>query len=267
MIFGTGASASKDFSGLLHSVQAAIDGGIRMFDTAPSYRTEALLGKVLHQIMNESDLPREELFIQTKIDAWQMQETNGNIEKHLESVLREMHLDYLDSMLIHWPLPEYLENTWRCFVKLRRYGIIKRIGICNVRMRQLNRFLDNIIMPEIIQIERHPLRTCENEISFCKKHGIIVQAYSPLCKMDTRIRDSADLKSIAEKYQKSIGQTVLRWHLDTGTIPVFTSTKLSRISEYTNIMNFNLSKADIDAISSMNIDYKMYLESCACPGF
>lgn len=267
LIFGTGASASKVYMGLLQTVRAAVDGGIRAFDTAPSYHTEEVLGQILNQIMVEDGLDRGSFFIQSKIDAWQMQESNGDIRKYVQSTLKQMNLEYLDALLIHWPLPEYLEHTWRNFVKLYDAGIVRQIGICNVRMRQLNKFLYYDFMPQIIQIERNPLRTCDDEVAFCKEHDIVVQVYSPLCKMDERIRDSVILKNLAEKYRKSVGQIVLRWHLDTKVIPIFTSTNPNRIKEYTDLADFKLSEDEVTAISSLNINYKMYLESCACPGF
>jgi diketogulonate reductase-like aldo/keto reductase len=121
--------------------------------------------------------------------------------------------------------------------------------------------------PDIIQIERNPLRTCLEETDFCKNIGFELQAYSPLCKMDSRISNSDIIKNLANKYGKSIGQVVLRWHIDTGCIPIFTTTKDARVKEYTDIMDFHLLPDDILQINSLNEDYKMYLEACACPGF
>lgn len=267
LIFGTGVSSKRDYAGLLETVQVAVASGIRAFDTAPSYRTEKTLGKVLRQVMKEQNLTREEIVVQTKIDGWQMQKSSGDIQRYVADALEQMHLDYFDSLLIHWPLPEHMEQTWRSFVKLYEAGTVKQIGICNLRLRQLKKCLSYDFLPQVIQIERHPLRVCGDEIEFCRTHGISVQAYSPLCKMDERIRDSAVLGALSEKYGKNIGQIVLRWHLDTGVMPVFTSTKQHRIREYAGIFDFALTEEDIDAVSSLNVDYKMYLESCACPGF
>lgn len=265
-IFGTGASSSKDYDGLKNVISAAMGNGIFAFDTAPSYRTEAVLGKVLRELSGKMGVERERLFIQTKIDAWQMQESGGDIENYVGSALQQMGLEYFDSLLIHWPVPEYFDRTWENFIRLREQGIARRIGVCNVRLRHLENYAKSGCLPDIIQIERNPLRTCEREIDFCRRNGIEVQAYSPLCKMDERLRDSEILKSVSHKYEKSLGQTVLRWHIDTGVTPVFTSTKPERVREYADIFCFKLSDGDVERISSLNIDYKMYLESMACPG-
>ncbi len=267
LIFGTGASSSKDYEGLLGVVRTAVQSGIFAFDTAPSYATEATLGGVLRQVARELGVPREKLFIQTKIDAWQMQKANGNVEPFVDDVLSKMGLKYLDSLLIHWPLPEYLESTWQAFVRLYDKGRVRKIGICNVRMRQLRRLVKYDFPPQIIQIERNPLRVCAEEIEFCGEHGIEVQSYSPLCKMDARIKDNVILKNLSLKYQKNIGQTVMRWHIDTGVTPIFTSTKPERVREYAAINDFKLTEKEIADISSLNVNYKMYLESWSCPGF
>ena len=266
LIFGTGVSSSKDYDGLKTVVRSALKSGIYSFDTAPSYKTEAVLGRILGELSDEMGIGREKLFIQTKIDAWQMQESNGNIEKYVVSAMKQLGVEYLDALLIHWPVPEYFDRTWEIFVKLRNDGIVRKIGVCNVRLRHLKKYVEFDTVPDLIQIERNPLRTCEKEISFCHEHGIEVQAYSPLCKMDERLRDSEILKEISQGRGKSLGQTVLRWHIDTGVTPIFTSKKPQRVREYAEIFDFELSKMEIDRISSLNIDYKMYLESMACPG-
>lgn len=267
LILGTGASSCKDLKGLLAVVESAIAGGIHRFDTAPSYGTESVLGQVLMHVFKDAGIERQDISVQSKIDAWQMQETGGDIRKHVERAIAEMQIDYLDLLLIHWPVPEYMDATWEYMVRAREQGLTKQIGICNVRMRQLEQYSRYNELPQVIQIERNPLRICEKEVLFCNEHGIEVQAYSPLCKMDERIRNSTVIRNIAAKYYKSEGQVVLRWHQDTGVVPVFTSTKPQRILEYADIFDFSLTEEEKIEISSLNENYKMYLESWLCPGF
>jgi len=261
LIFGTGASAAKDYDGLKKVILCAVENDIRTFDTAPSYGVEKILAKVLL----ESGLERDAFFIQTKIDAWQMMD--GNIESFVDDALRKMNVQYIDNLLIHWPLPDYLEDTWNKFKRIKAAGKVRRIGVCNPRSRHLKSYESVGISPDIVQIERNPLRTCEREIAFCRQKGIDIQAYSPLCKMDKRLSESPIIHSISKKYDKSIGQIILRWHIDTGVIPIFTSTKEQRICEYTKLFDFTLDKDDVAAISALNINYKYYLESCFCAGF
>ena len=267
LIFGTGASSAKEYAELLKLVESAMHCNIRRFDTAPSYGTEEILARVIANVARSLGRAKEEFAIQTKIDAWQMQESNGNVKKYVDDILCKMQMDYIDTLLIHWPVPDYFDVTWETFFALKEAKIVNKIGICNVRMRQLEKLKKQNCLPQIIQIERNPLLTCEKEIEFCKENNLIVQAYSPLCKMHEKIGKSKELLNLAEKYQKNVGQIVLRWQLDTGVIPVFTSRKSSRIQEYSNIFDFSLSESDIEIVSNLNINYKMYLESVACPGF
>lgn len=265
LIFGTGASAAKDYEGLNKVVSCAISCGIRTFDTAPSYGVEGILADVLLKNIQKQNLKREDFCVQTKIDAWQMMD--GNIEMFVDKALQKMNFQYIDNLLIHWPLPDYFDDTWNKMKKIKETGKVLKIGICNVRSRHLKLYEKQCVSPDIVQIERNPLRICEREIEFCKQNGIKIQAYSPLCKMDRRLVDCTAIKNISKKYNKNIGQVILRWHLDTGVSPIFTSTKEYRIREYTELFDFSLSKEDVAEISALNANYKIYLESCFCPGF
>ena len=266
MFLGTGVSFTSIEKDAESVIEAALVSGVRHFDTAPSYNTESLLGKLLYKICNDKGIHREEIFIQTKIDAIQMQDClDKKIKYFVEDALNKLKTDYLDSVLIHWPIPEYLDRTWHQLESLKQSNLVKNIGICNVRMRQLIMLLD--YRPDIIQIERHPLNTFFDEVNFCIENAICVQAYSPLCKMDNRIKNNMTIKKIGEKYHKSISQIVLRWHLDTGVIPVFTTSKPERIFEHISIDDFSLDKDEIEEINAINQDYKIYLESISCPGF
>ena len=265
LIFGSGVSACKDFSGLKSVCKVALENGITWFDTAPSYKTEELISRAVHECSVELGLKRDDYFIQTKIDPIQMY--NGNIEEYFYGKLKAMNLDYVDSLLIHWPVRKYFLSAWESICKLKEKQIVRKVGICNLRIRQLNE-LNNIgIMPEIVQVERHPLNTFQSEMAFCKSNGINVQDYSPLCKMHERLRNNPELIKMAERHGKNIGQIILRWHIDTGATPIFTSTKPARVKLYSEIFDFTLSEDEVRTISSLNCNHKLYLESLVCPGF
>lgn len=267
MILGTGLSSSKEYKEFRTIVQSCLRSGISAFDTAPSYGTERLLGTVLTDLETEKILNRSECWIQTKIDAWQMQESDGDIRRHLEHSLKSINTSYFDSVLIHWPVPEYLENTLKSLEQAKAKGLVRYIGVCNVRKRHIEEMFSNGHKIDIVQIERHPLRTYEEGVLFLQSKGVIVQAYSPLCKMNTKIRNNETLMELSKKYKCTVGQLIMRWHIDTGVIPVFTSKKPSRILEYADIFKFYLDEKDIAAINRINENYKMYLESWLCPGF
>lgn len=267
IMFGTGASSAKTYDELYPLIRMVLNCGIFAFDTAPSYRTEAVLGSCLKQCMTELSMKREDLFIQTKIDAWQMAEGSRKVETYVESVIQDMGSEYLDAVCIHWPVPDYMEQTWDALIRMKEKGLAGNLGICNLRMRQLKQLPISGVMPDFIQIERHPLRTCKKEIEYCHEKDIVVQAYSPLCKMNKNIAESPVIHNIADKYGKNVGQIVLKWHMDSGVVPIFTSRKEHRIQEYASLGDFSLTKDEMESIDSLNQDYKMYLESLACPGF
>lgn len=265
LIFGSGLSSCKDYNGLLEVCRTALSNQIVHFDTAPSYRTEAVLSSAVRDSAKELGLNREDYAIQTKIDPIQMY--NGNVEEYFKSKLKEMQFDYVEVLLIHWPVFNYLMDTWASMNMLKEQGLVKHIGICNLRISHLEELKEQGIIPEVLQIERHPLNTFEREVQFCKDNGIILQDYSPLCKMHPRIKNHAGVQLIAAKYGCNVGQIILKWHIDTGAIPVFTSTKSSRIAEYAKLGDFSLTNDEIRQISSLNCNHKLYLESLICPGF
>ena len=265
IIFGSGLSSYKEIYGLCKVCKVALENGISSFDTAPSYRTEALLSKAIRTCASELGLKRENYSIQTKIDPIQMY--NGNIEEYFKGKLKEMQLEYVDSLLIHWPVQRYLYDAWNSLVKLKKDGLVKYIGICNLRIRHLENLSDDGIIPEILQIERHPLNTFREEAEWCVRNSVVLQDYSPLCKMHPLIKNNECVTSIAKKYGKDIGQVILRWHIDTGAVPVFTSKNPNRVKLYSELWDFELSKEDIEAIYSINLNHKIYLESLLCPGF
>lgn len=265
IIFGSGVSSYQDSGGLKNVCSCAIDNDIYRFDTAPSYGTEEILSSALLDIIRARGIDRDNLYIQTKIDPIQMY--NGDIEHYIEGKLKLMKLDYVDGLLIHWPVYKYFLKTWEELSKIKERGLARRIGICNLRIPHLKELKLNGIYPEIVQIERHPLNTMKEERFFCVDNNIELQDYSPLCKMHPLLKNNTELAKMALRYGRSLGAIILRWHLDTSAIPIFTSKNISRISDYSKINDFSLSSKDIDIIESFNINHKLYLESLICPGF
>ena len=265
LIIGTFQTGS--YKELLNIVEAGVECGFTGFETAPSYGTEQKLGKAIKECQKNHGLSREQFYVSDKIDAWQMQKYNGNVLSFVESALHDLKLEYLDLLLIHWPIPEYIERTWESFLKIKEKGLTHNIGICNVRKRHLLEYKRQGIMPEYIQIERHPLRTCSEEVEYCKNNNIEVLTYSPLCRMHPELRNNTKLKELSAKYGKNIGQIILRWHIDSKTRPVFMSQKAGRIKENIKIFDFCLEKEEVELINQLNRDYKIFLESWGCPGF
>lgn len=248
-------------------VTAGMQIGFRAFDTARDYGNEHIVGKVLKECMSEQSLKREEFFITTKIGNGQ--QALGNIDEQVDISLKNLQTDYIDLWLMHWPYPGHYVETWRKMEKVYKSGKVRAIGLANCRVRHFEHlFSEGVeVMPHCIQMELHPMRTAEDIVSYLRERDIAIQAYSPLCRMMPRIRESETLKAIALRHDKSVGQVILRWHIQNHTAPVFKSLKPKRLAENFDIFDFSLSQDEMSEIASLDEDYKFHLESASCPGY
>ena len=246
-------------------ITAALNQGVNAFDTSPSYGSETILGTAI----KAQEIKREKILLTDKVDGWQMYESDGEVEKYLDVSLKALQTDYVDLLLVHWPFKRYIAKTWACMERMYRKGKVRAIGLCNMNVRKYQEFqeLGIEIKPHVIQNEISPFWTDVDSTVFFQSEGIAVQAYSPLCRMVPDIKSNMVLNSLAEKYGKSIAQMILRWDIERGIAPVFTSSKPQRISENTNIWDFAMEKEDVEMIFSLNRDYKIFPESFGCPGY
>lgn len=241
--------------------------GIRAFDTARDYGNERIVGRVIHECLDEVGLKREDIFITTKIGN--SQQINGDIKSEIEISLDNLQTNYVDLWLMHWPYPNYYVDTWNKMWDVYTTGKVKALGIANCEIRHLEKL--SLIrtggVPHCVQIEHHPMRTVVDTLAYLREKNIAVQSYSPLCRMINPIRTSKILQKIANDKRKSIGQVILRWHYQLNTASVFKTTNIQRLQENNNIWDFSLSLNEMNMISSLNEDYKYHLESASCPGY
>lgn len=248
---------------------SALQQGIRAFDTAPSYGTEQILGEALQQGIKKFSINRNEIIIADKIDAWQMQAYEEKIEVVIKAQLQKLQVDYIDLLLIHWPFQKYFDRVWAGMLQMKRAQLIRQVGVCNVNTRIFHELFDYRSLeeqPDVIQVERHPYNTCDDLIQLAKERKITVQAYSPICRMKFDKKDISMLNKIGEKYEKTVGQVILRWHIDTGVVPIVKTSNEKRIAENQDILNFSLNKEEIICINTLNRNYKLFPESWGCPG-
>ena len=248
---GFGTWQTPDGQVAADSVKAALAAGYRHIDTASIYKNEAGVG----QGIRESGVPREEIFVTTKI--WNNKRGYEKTRESVEKSLERLGLDYLDMVLIHWPAaPHRVENweelnqsTWQALTDLYKEGKIRAIGVSNFKPHHLKALLEAEVKPMVNQIELHPGMTQQETVDLCKEHGILLEAWSPLgCG---RLLDHPFLAELAAKYGKSVAQVCIRWCLQKGFLPLPKSVTPSRILDNTKVFDFVLSDEDMAAMDTM----------------
>lgn len=230
------------------AVTHAIDTGYRLFDTAMIYRNEEGVGKAIAN----SNVPREELFITTKV--WNSDHGYDNTLRAFEESLERLGLDYVDLYLIHWPTPKYdmYVETYKALEKLYKDGRTRAIGVCNFEIEYLERILNECeIVPAVNQVECHPYLQQKELKDFCKKHNIYIEAYSPLMNGKKVLEDPV-INELAEKYGKTPAQIILRWQIQTDVIVIPKTVTPARMKENINIFDFELNDEDMEKIATLD---------------
>ncbi|WP_314737948.1 aldo/keto reductase [Limosilactobacillus urinaemulieris] len=242
---GFGLYKITDQSTITSSILNAYNAGYRLFDTAQLYKNEAEVGTALQEL----SLPRKELFITTKVA-----EPNQGFKKAILSVKDSLHklkLDYVNLLLIHWPIERAFFDTWAALEELKKQGLTRSIGVSNYQIIHLQYLATQAHeMPVINQVERHPRLNQKPLIEYDRQHGIITQAWSPLGR--GTVLTNPILEKIAKKHGKSPAQIVLRWHLQSGVAFIPKSVHEARIKQNIDIYNFSLTAEEMAAIDDLN---------------
>lgn len=231
------------------AVIAATDIGYRLFDTAVRYGNEAAVGAGI----NTAGMPREQLFVTTKFDG----EFQGGQRAigGLDDSLRRMGLDYVDLILIHWPLPrrDVYVDTWKTFEQLLAAGKTKSIGVSNFRPAHLDRLLrDTSIVPAVNQIELDLTLARVDARAYHEAHGIVTQAWSPLGGAGTPVVRNQTVIEIAHALGRTPAQIALRWCIEIGVSTVPKSGSVERMAENISIFDFTLTVDEMARISTLD---------------
>lgn len=246
--YGTYLTSEKDDG----TVAAALAAGYRHFDTASFYDTEQALGDAL----KAAGVPREELFLTSKL--WKDEMGYENALAAFERSLQKLGSDYLDLYLIHWPRTDDLtaewrqldRDTWRALEELYRAGRVRAIGVSNFLPHHLRNLMETAeIAPMVNQIEFHPGYPQTWNVEFCKAHGILPEAWSPLGR--TRVLQDERLAGIAAKYGKTVAQLCVRFALQCGVVPLPKSSSPARMHANLDVFDFVISDEDMDRILTL----------------
>ena len=237
---------------LTASVTEALKMGYRLIDTSRAYGVERWIGKAI----KKSGVPRDEIFITSRVSN--MEQYSGTVEKAVLASLKLLQTDYIDLYMLHWPVPGYFTESWKVLEKFHDEGVIKNLGVANFHQHHLEELQKNAkVQPVVNQIEIHPLFSQKELIKYCHDRSIVVEAYTPLGRFDERIKQNEILAVLARKYNKSISQIILRWHIQNSVIPVPRSSRKEGLQENIDVFDFELSDDEMQAIDNINMDLRL----------
>ena len=221
----------------------ALEAGYRHIDTAKLYGNERSVGNAVRA----SGIAREELFVMTKL--WPTDFLRP--EKAFRESLDRLNLGYIDLYLVHWPLPIMPKKIWQTLEGVYAQGLARAIGVSNYDIDDIERVLAYAkIAPMVNQVKFHPVSHDAELIAYCKDKNIVVEAYSPLGQ-GSLVRNAV-VRSIAETYQKTPAQILIRWALDHGTVPLPKSSNRERIIENTEVFDFALRPQDMETLNTLS---------------
>jgi len=236
------------------SVYQAIKAGYRLIDTAAAYTNEDAVGAAVKRAIADGLCTREDLFITSKLWVQDMMDYES-AKKGIRASLEKSGLEYLDLYLLHQACGDYF-SAWRAMEDAYKKGLLKAIGVSNFYAHVLVNFVNTVeIKPMVNQVELHPYYTQEKALETMKYYDVIPEAWAPLGGGRYKPFEDEMLKGIAAKYNKSVGQVLLRWNVQRGVVAVPKSTHVERIKENIDIFDFELNEEEMKQISSLDMGY------------
>ena len=248
-ILGLGTYQIGDDEAVYNAVRAAIDTGYKHIDTAAAYGNEASIGRAI----KESGVKREDIFITTKL--WNEEQRKDNQYKAFEESLGRLGVDYLDMYLIHWPVRGKYVESWKILERIYKEGRARAVGVCNFHIHHLEDiFAASDLLPAVNQVECHPWLTQVELAEYTQKKGIVFEPWSPFGV--GKLLEDKKLESIAQKYNKSTAQLILKWGLQRGFINIPKSANKDRILQNTQIFDFTVTEDDMAEIFKLNCGWR-----------
>ena len=231
-------------------VSSALASGVRLIDTAHAYDNEEAIGKAI----KASGVPREDLFITTKLYPDQFSDPEAAIEE----ALGKLDVDYIDLLLLHHPGVDDVK-AYKAMESYVEMGKIRSIGLSNWYVEELETFLPQVsITPAVVQNEIHPYYQENEVIPFIQEKDIVVEGWYPFGGRGhiKELLDDEVINEIAENHKVTSAQIILRWNLQKGVVVIPGSSNPDHIKENTEIYHFELSKSEMERINALNRDEK-----------
>jgi methylglyoxal/glyoxal reductase len=229
------------------AVRDALRAGYRHVDTARIYGNERDVGRALE----ESGLPRSEVFITTKL--WNADQGYDRAIKACHESLKALGLAYVDLYLVHFPVQGLRGESWRALCTLLGEGKCRAIGVSNYMIRHLDELLQSsTVVPAVNQVEQSPFLHQPELLRYCARHGIRVEAYSPLTK-GMRLGHPT-VVAVAERHRRTPAQVLIRWAIEHEMVVLPKSAHRSRIEENAAVFDFALDAASLRALDGLNED-------------
>lgn len=236
------------------AVLDAMETGYRLIDTAASYRNEKAVGNAIIK----SKIPREELFITTKV--WVQDAGYEQTKKAFQKSLDLMQLDYLDLYLIHQPYGD-VYGSWRAMQELYHSGNIKAIGVANFQAdRLIDLTINSGFTPAINQVETHPFLQQIEPQKLMQDINVQTQSWGPFAEGKNNIFQNEVLVQIAAKHEKSVAQIILRWLIQRDVVAIPKSVRKDRMAENFNIFDFELTIEDMQLILSLDTKSSLFFD-------
>ena len=234
-------------------VRDAIAAGYRSIDTASAYLNERAVGRAIRR----SGVPREELFITTKL--WVQDAGYESTKRAFAKSLERLQLDYLDLYLIHQPFGD-VYGSWRAMEELYREGAVRAIGVSNFQPdRLVDLILHNEVVPAINQVETHPFCQQTEAAAVMASEGVQIESWAPFAEGRNNLFGNGTLVSLAAKYRKSVAQVVLRWLIQRGVVVIPKSVRPERMAENIDVFDFHLAPEDMDLIATLDTRRSCFL--------
>lgn len=231
----------------------AIAAGYRSIDTASAYLNERAVGRAIRR----SGVPREELFITTKL--WVQDAGYESTKRAFAKSLERLQLDYLDLYLIHQPFGD-VYGSWRAMEELYREGAVRAIGVSNFQPdRLVDLILHNDVVPAVNQVETHPFCQQTEAAAVMASEGVQIESWAPFAEGRNNLFGNGTLVSLAAKYRKSVAQVVLRWLIQRGVVVIPKSVRPERMAENIAVFDFHLAPEDMDLIATLDTRRSCFL--------